>query len=476
MGYLLVASGSATAALYSIGTNFTGSDSDYNDSFFIPPDTMGAVGPNHIGVLINGRWSVYNKNTTPGSLISGMSLNNFWSTKTGVTPSGSFAFDPRIIYDNASGRWFAAAVDNAGAANNFLVAVSATNDPTGSWSGFKIDSDTDNVEWADFPMMGVNQDAVVISANMFPVSSGGTSTSFLVLPKSDLLAGSPTVANRTLIENQNLNNTGFAPQPVFDYTNSSLPLPILSAYNKPAGSLKTSSITGTAASPTLSTAGGFITVTGRNSPPDIDQPGAKVDIDAGDNRFSGNVIMQQHSWRTNPSLWAAHSVEISGRAAIEWYEIDATTNALLQSGTISDPSLAFNYPTIAVNEDGDVVIGYSGGDPSTFISTYVSVGETNTTTGVTTFDSPDLTKAGLDDYQRLDSIGRNRWGDYSATVLDPSNDKHFWTFQEFVLADNVWAVQVTEIVIGSTQIPLPGASAMGLAAMGLMMMRRRPGR
>ena len=47
-----------------IGVNFPASDSKRPISGFIPPDTMGAVGPNHIGVMINGRWSVYNKTGT----------------------------------------------------------------------------------------------------------------------------------------------------------------------------------------------------------------------------------------------------------------------------------------------------------------------------------------------------------------------------------------------------------------------------
>ena len=51
-------------------------------------------------------------------------------------------------------------------------------------------------------------------------------------------------------------------------------------------------------------------------------------------------MIQQHiEDRDNPSLWAVHSVEIDGRAAIEWYEIDAVTDSLLQNGTIQDPNL-----------------------------------------------------------------------------------------------------------------------------------------
>lgn len=429
----------SSPASYSIGQNFTGSS--YNDSGFIPPDSMGAVGPSHIVELINGRYAVFSKT---GTFIEGSSLNAFW-INAGVTPAGSFAFDPRIIYDSHSSRWFAVAVDNAGAANNILVAVSGSNDPTGGWTGFAIDSDSDNTHWADFPMLGINQDVVVVTANMFVITTGSDAVTTVVIPKSDLLAVSPTVANVTVFEESNPSNTGYGLQPAFDLDNGSLPLILLSAFNKPSGFLKTSTLGGTATMPTLNTTGGFIGVTARSAPPDIDQPGTKQDVDAGDNRFSGNVVVQQIPGRTNPSLWGVQGVLIGGRAALEWYEIDTVTNTILQSGTIADDSLAFNYPSIAVNNYGDVVIGFSGGDSSTYISTYVAVG--HTLSGVTTFSNPQLTKAGVADYERLDAGSRNRWGDYSATVVDPSNERHFWAIQEFVSATDIWAMQFTQIII-----------------------------
>ncbi len=456
--------------MFTIGTNF--SDSTILDSGFIPPDTMGAVGPDHAVVLINGRYAVYDKS---GAFVSGSSLDSFW-TSSGVTPSGSFSFDPRINYDAASGRWFAASVDNGGAANNYLVAVSNTSDPTAGWTGFKIDSDTNNSDWADFPMMGITATTVTLAANMFPVGGGpATTTNVLVIPKSDLLGAVPTVANATLFQDIPAGSTGFAMQPVVDLTGGGLPQTLLSSYNKGTGTLKTSQIAGTPFAPTLVTAGGFIGVTPRSGPPTIDQSGPKANINAGDTRFSGNVIQQHTPGRVNDSLWAVHSVDVGGLAAIEWYEIDAVTGAVLQSGIISDPSLGFNFPSIAVNADGDVVIGFSGASPSTFMSTYVVVGKT--TAGVTSFSPVTLTKAGLADYQRLDGSGRNRWGDYSATVLDPSDSKSFWTFQEFAAAGtNIWQIQVTQILIPTAPpaFPEPGTLVMaGIGIVGMAFARRR---
>ena len=438
---------------WTIGTNFTGSN--IGQSGFTPPDTMGAVGPNHIVELINGRYAAYDRT---GSLQEGSSLDQFW-IDAGITPAGNFSFDPRIVYDQHSGRWFATAVDNARGPNNYLVGVSNSSDPTAGWNAFQIDSDFNNSDWADFPMLGLNRDHVVISANMFPLSGGSANVGFIVMNKNDLMSGT---LNLTTYEDVNFADTGFSVQPVFDQGNNSGPLKLLSAYNKPAGFLKTSSIDDS----TLNTAGGFIAVTARNDPPTIDQPGPKTNIQAGNSRFSGNVI-QQNIGRANDSLWAVHSVEVNGRAAIEWYEIDAVTDAVIQSGLIDDPSLGLNFPSIAANIYGDVVIGFSGGDPDTFMSTYFVAGQTES--GVTTFGEITISMAGVADYERLDGSGRNRWGDYSATVVDPNNPRSFWTFQQFASGTDEWSIQVTQIIF----VPEPGSAGVLAMAFGVVAVFRR---
>ena len=71
---------------------------------------MGAVGPNHIVEMINGRFDVYNK--TNGNQVFTRDLDGFWTNVVGLTiPFGDRTFDPRIVYDLASGRWFATSID-----------------------------------------------------------------------------------------------------------------------------------------------------------------------------------------------------------------------------------------------------------------------------------------------------------------------------------------------------------------------------
>src|SRR5205814_7767804 len=75
--------------------------------------------------------------------------------------------------------------------------------------------------------------------------------------------------------------------------------------------------------------------------------------------------------------------------------------------------------------------------------------------GTTTFGSPTLLYAGAinyhDDYEQLaDSLEippLSRWGDYSATTPDPNDPIRFWTIQMYPQDTDVWATQVTEVIV-----------------------------
>jgi hypothetical protein len=446
----------ASALALQVGLDFTGSRFGVDSNSF-PPDTMGGVGPGHVVEILNGRYAVYRK--SDGVRVQTSTLNEFW-TGSGQAPTGS-SFDPRILYDAPSGRWLAVSVDNARAANGFLVAVSKSSDPTAGWTGFRVDSDATNANWADFPTLGVNADSVTVSATMFPIGSSTlpVATDVLVLPKADLLAAAPSIAQRTLFENAQV---GFQAQPVVDLDGGGMPSKLYSGTIAPLGLVFVNALTGPATAPVLS-APATTPVPGIAVPPAADQPGPKPDLDAGDSRFSGNVVLQ------GGSLWAVHGVDVNGRAAVRWLRFDPGTDILLESGLIADPALAFYYPSIAVNDFGEIVIGMSGSSSAQYVSTYAVVGEH--AGGVTTFETPILLKAGVSDYQRVGSDGRNRWGDYSATVLDPSDPHTFWTFQELVSASNTWAVQITQLVV----VPEPGTLALLVLGLATLVLTQAPG-
>jgi len=51
-------------------------------------------------------------------------------------------------------------------------------------------------------------------------------------------------------------------------------------------------------------------------------------------------------------------------------------------------------------------------------------------------------KAGQAPQNNVDGYGRNRWGDYSYTTLDPVDETTFWTLQEYGHGNNIWGTFV----------------------------------
>ncbi len=438
-----------------IGVNFTALTSA--DTGFIPPDTAGGVSETNLALLVNGRYRAFDKT---GLTVANRTLTQFWNDAgvSQVSDGGSaWAFDPRITYDAAAGRWYASAVHYRDGNNSYLLAVSNASDLAAGWTGFRWDADAANVNWADFPMLGFDADAVYLSANMFAITDNdfaGRQT--YAIAKSDLFSATPTVANRVLFTDSD-GSTGGQPATAFDGTGlADHPMSFwdtdhLAAAVVPPGertnAILLSQITGS-----------FATGLSMQAQPDITpgqvlvdpkngrQPDGTRNLMVDPNRFSGTLV------RRGDSVWGVEPRQMPGvgvaDVGVRWFEFDADTGAILQEGVVQVPSLDMLYPSIAVNAAGDVVIGFSatGPDAGEFPSAYAVVGDTDLN-GVTTFGAPMILKAGTASYHRTDSKDRNRWGDYSTTVSDPTSDFIFWTFQEYATGATTWAVQTTQIII-----------------------------
>jgi hypothetical protein len=195
-------------------------------------------------------------------------------------------------------------------------------------------------------------------------------------------------------------------------------------------------------SPALDTSDGFISVAPYPGLGNIgaEQPNSSIGISTGsfaNGDFVSSVIEK------NGIIWGVNTVDNNGRAAVRWFAIDGNSNALLQEGLIADPNQDVYMGSIAVNEFTDVVIGFNVSSASQFVSSYAVLGKT--INGVTTFGEPVLLQTGVAPYEATGGSPTARWGDYSTTVVDPSNPMTFWTFQEWVSAENVWSTQITQL-------------------------------
>ncbi|MDB6019925.1 MAG: hypothetical protein JWR19_4414 [Pedosphaera sp.] len=439
---------SSAAITLQTGQNFTAATL-FIDAGLVPPDSDGAIGPNHFVEFINGRFSVFDKNS--GTRVQTMTDISFWNSAGVSFPAGAFTSDPRVIYDPLSARWFASQIDVMAGneiSNRFLLAVSTNSDPTGAWNGVAWPADPAG-SFADYPRLGVDVNGVYLTGNQFDAIGNFAGVLITSIPKSDLLLPTPTVTNRTSSGLMPESQRGFVLQPAVNFNPANTPEFVLAVDSDgtdflPHTNLRTFKITGADTPTATLSANTDIVVPDYSVPINPPQPNGMNTLDDGDLRIGA------YAFQVADVVYAVHAVEVGPRAALRWYRLRASDSTLLESGTISDTNLDLFYPSIAANTNGFVVIGFNGSSTNSFISSYAVAGRTINSN--TIFADKVLLKAGADNYELAPSGGGNRWGDYSTTTVDAANPDHFWTIQEFPSSVNVWSTQVTEMIVAE---PLP---------------------
>jgi hypothetical protein len=427
---VLVAAAVAAEPMLRIGTNFTGSTLGV-DSPFYPPDTVGAVGRRHIVELLNGHYAVYLKKD--GTRVRSTGLGVFWN-EAGAPVRGAIT-DPRVLFDPFGKRWYASAfsINFGNGPDDLLFAVSKSEDPTQGWAGFTVPfAGPVGITFIDFPTLGFDRDGVFVFTN----------GAVLVLPKSDLLASPPTIARSTLLASRDLlTPSGTKLQPIVSLDNTALPQALLGPWDPDGTTFRRWNILAPITAPVLDATIGLIAVTPYQS---LGNQGARQpDTDvtlftgAGSPTFAASVVVR------NGVMWGVQSVANEGRSALRWFAIDALTNVVLQEGLIADPVKDIFMGSIAVNVCNDVVIGFNASSPAQYASAYAVAG--TTAHYATTFGEPLLLKAGVASFALTGGSTTARWGDYSATVVDPRHPFTFWTLQEWPSALGVWSTQITEL-------------------------------
>ncbi|HEV3167009.1 MAG TPA: PEP-CTERM sorting domain-containing protein [Isosphaeraceae bacterium] len=435
---------------------------------FIPPDTMGAIGATQFAEFTNGSFTVYDK-TTGGPVGSPESLTAFWQNAgiTGLSiPGGGGAgtTDPHVLFDPVSQHWFAVTITDGQTPNRILVGVSNTADATGTWKGFAIGNLSSPGTFADFPTVGIDRNGLFVSLNNF---NGGSAASegVLVIPKAALIGGS--VAGATQFTNIPISSTGFTPAPIVDYDNAATSHLLVSSFN--STSLVFSTINNTTTSPTLSPATRTDTVAGNVNTIFASQSGGPNNIDAGDTRFGTSVVKQ------DGFLWAVNTNTIAGREALVIYRFDATTGALLETKTIGDSTHDYFYGSIAVTQNGDMIISYTRSGPTEFAGSFATWGHFDGTSMTLNTGSQFTLHAGTGSYNVQFGGGRNRWGDYSQTTIDPNDPNTIWTVQEWASGDSPfgagnpgnWHTQIAEFTFPQSTPTIPEPSSLVLSAIGL---------
>jgi hypothetical protein len=433
----------------------------YSESQSFPPDSVGDVSFTQILAATNGRIKVFDKGGNPSGFTE--TLDTFFQTVTS---------DPHVRFDRLSGRWFVTAIDASVDVNNrILIAVSTGPTITGhnSFHYFSFRQDqvgptpnADTGKFADFDTLGVDKFALYIGAVMI----GGTedTSSGFVINKANLLHDTLTV---TPFRQLGTASGGIdVPQGVNNDDPAATEGYFIGVDSAAYGKLNMIRISNPGGVPTASQ-NLSVTVPATTFP--IGQlqqaPGggaAPVRLDpVGDRLFAAAIHRDKLTGTV--SLWTAHNIEVNergegavggGRNGARWYQIGNLTGAptLLQSGTLFDPFGAprgYIFPSVAMNGQGNMVIASTtagfNATPGVAYAEHLASDPLGSTEVPTFIPLPTATYKGGVMPSEGGLANVTRWGDYSQTVVDPSDDMTMWTFQEYSMEDGTWGMLCAQI-------------------------------
>ncbi|MDO9256022.1 MAG: GEVED domain-containing protein [Bacteroidales bacterium] len=439
----------ASSASATVGKNFAGQD---NVSGVAPPDTQGDVSPLYYLQMVNLSFQIWDKNGN--TLLGPLPSSALWDGFTGAW-TGTNDGDPIVLYDQAADRWIATqfSLPNYPSGPFYeLVAVSTTNDPTGSWYRYAFEF----ANMPDYPKFGVWSDGYYLTINQFASRTMRfQGAAVCVLDRAAMISGSSTA--KMLFFNLGTTYGSLLPA---DADGSVMP---------PAGSpnyladLSTNSLhiwqakidwnTTTNSSVTLVNT--LATQPYSYSGITISQPGTTQTLDALATRLM--YRLQYRNFGTYQVMLTNHSVNAdgTGRAGVRWYELrnSGTGWSIYQQGTYAPADGNSRWMgSVAMNGNGDIGLGYSVSSTTTYPSIRFT-GQTAASSGTGVLDVTETTiKAGA-----LSQTGVNRWGDYSMMSVDPTDDATFWYTSEYSGGGWDWKTQIASFNFGASVVIAPVA-------------------
>jgi hypothetical protein len=403
-----------------------------------PPDTNGAVGPNHYVQAVNLVWGVFDKS---GNKLFGPARMStiFAAGPTGTPCDTTNSGDPIVLYDSGADRWIMsqfAFTSTANLAPKYeCVAVSKGPNPiTSGWWTYAIPAPGN--QFNDYPKLSVWPDAYYYTARMFP----GSQPFFLsvyALERSAMLAGRPARTVRFdlpgIYDSPLATNwRGEAPPagtPALialadEVTNSIVTWQFRVNWDDPASSTLSPEYPVAVATFDEACPGtrDCIPFIGSTSTTMLDDLSPRLMFNLEYRRVGGTE-----------SVWTNHTITESGRTAVRWYELRYTrlgnviTPTIFQQGTYAPADGVWRWMgSLAADRVNNMAIGWSASSPS--IDPQIRYA------GRLAADSTGVLSQG--EYTMTVGTGHptnanSRWGDYSAMSIDPIDDCTFWYTQEY---------------------------------------------
>lgn len=371
---------------------------------YIPGEPTVAAGPLHVFTAGNVSVTVTNKDGTNR-------VETMGTTFFGVPGGEGSVSDAQCYYDALRGRFVALCFTVGPSWSYFYLAISKTNDARGQWWRYKFDMTLDGTtpsgNWADYHSLGVSDDKIAMTAQMFGLSGNAYQYQKVrVIDRAAAYAGQPVTY---------VDFADFGPPPGGDQWDTFVTkaarnlspgdntLHLLCVRTIGGVNVTYRTITGTPSDPALSE-GVIVPVSPYSPAPYAEQKGSTWLVTTNDCRPTDFYVRDgvlTITWHTGVTLGGFVG-------AIRLLQLRTGDRAVLTDETYAASGTHLYFPAVTVDSVGTVFLGYDRSSDTEYPSSYA----TGKRRGDATLQPSVLLKTGV--APNLTT----RWGDYTGMDND----------------------------------------------------------
>jgi hypothetical protein len=411
-----------------------------NDPNSTPSDSTGAKGTTRYIEVINRNVGIYDNSL---NLINSDTLNNFFAQP------GSNSFDPQVIWDPTTNRFYYAGDSVFSSTDNRLSygfsKTASPNNATSDWCHYQVAYGSN---FPDYPKLGDSKFFAIIGVNVFTGASftgsdiiaigkpgAGTTcpdpSTFAFGIATDIMVGAVQHFTPVPTQEVDTNKTGWVHSRPAALPSTNL------------GQFKVTKNT-TTGNPIIQNPGINIPVTSYTLPPNAPQKDSAFSLDTLDARLTQSVAGVDPSKGGKLRVWTQHAIAGGAGSRERWYEINPTAPSIVRTGHVSHASLYVFNGAISPDRvvDGstkafgrNMILGFSTSSLTTYPAIKM-VGKRGNDP-VSAFKNVKSSPGENEDFG-CPVNGFCRWGDYSAATPDPKSNTSLATGRIFLT--NMWTL------------------------------------
>jgi hypothetical protein len=405
-----------------------------------PSDSTGAVGTTRYIELVNTNFAIYNK-TSNTPLATG-TLNQLAGE-----PAGNNIFDPQVIWDPTTNRFYYAMDDIASATDNRLAigfSKTATPNSAADFCHYVFDYGS---FFPDYPKLGDSRDFFFMGVNTFNSANAFVGSDVVWISKPPAGSACPPASSFKAGTEIDLEapagNAAFTPVGV-NQTDTNATGWLVAVNSNPSTRLSLFRVTrnATTGNAVVQNPGTQVAVASYSAPPNIPQQGTANQLDSLDRRLTQAVSGIDPGHANEVGIWTQHTVaRTGGLSEVRWYEIDPLTKTLLQNGKVTSASLFYFNGSISPNRavmgatrsgGNSMVMGFNASSSAVFprVRMVSKIGAGAQSAPVNVRTSPTF-------YRGFDCPPNPcRWGDYAASTPDPNppaGTSRIWSTSQYAI-------------------------------------------